>query len=385
MPHPTQLLLATLRLGGGAAPERLRAVWRATPTPGLERLVEFEGCALWLYRRLAQIGAAGVGGGPFTAWVARRARDAAARNLLVDTQATDVVRTLTAHDIPHVLLKGVARRAVAQRLPFADARATHDVDVLVPAARAEQAWLRLRAHGYELVGRAGGIRTGHFHLPPLWNASRVAVELHTASGPHVSPAEAWRRATIGGCELARDGVQVRVPAATELLWHGLTHALRHGADTFRLRVLLDGAAILAAGVELDWAEIEQRLGSAEAAPAAVARAWLVAAAELAGTPLPGTLRPGPFRLDLVRALRWRCSVLRLLPPSARLAGVLAGEGSRLELGQEWSDPPRRAAPLRHSAQRLRAAAARGAYRLWRAADATPESDGDWAGSYGVGH
>jgi len=177
---------------------------------------------------------------------------------------------------------------------------------------------------------------------------------------------------------------VRVPAATELLWHGLTHAVRHGADTFRLRVLLDGAAILAAGVELDWAEIDQRLGSAEAAPAAVARAWLAAAAELAGTPLPAALRRGPFRLDLVRALRWRCSVLRLLSPSGLLAGVLAGEGSRLELGQQWSYPPWRASPLRHSAQRLRAAAARGAYRLWRAADATPESD-DWAGAYPAGH
>jgi regulator of extracellular matrix RemA (YlzA/DUF370 family) len=385
MMHPTQLLLATLRLGGGAPPEGLRAAWRATPTPGLERLVEFEGCALWLYRRLAQIGAAGVSGGPFTAWVARRARDAAARNLLVDTQATDVVRTLTVHDIPHVLLKGVARRAVAQRLPFADARATHDVDVLVPLARAEEAWLRLRANGYELVGRASGTRPGHFHLPALWNDSRVAVELHTASGPHVSPAEAWRRATSGGCEVARDGVQVRVPAATELLWHGLTHAVRHGADTFRLRVLLDGAAILAAGVELDWAEIDQRLDSAEAAPAAVAHVWLAAAAELAGAPLPATLRRGPSRFDLVRALRWRCSVLRLVPPGARLAGVLAGEGSRLELGQEWGDPRRRASPLRYGVQRLRAAAARGAYRLWRAADATPASDSDWAGSRFFGH
>jgi Uncharacterised nucleotidyltransferase len=383
--HPTRLLLATLRLSRGAAPERLRAAWRATPTPGLERLVEFEGCALWLYRRLAQIGAAGASGGPFTGWVARRARDTAARNLLVDTQATDVVRLLIAHDVPHVLLKGVARRAVAQRLPFVDARATHDVDVLVPAARAEEAWLRLRANGYELVGRANGIRPGHFHLPPLWNDARVAVELHTASGPHVSPAEAWRRATSGGCELERDGVTVRVPAATELLWHGLTHAVRHRTDTFRLRVLLDGAAILAAGVELDWAEIEQRLGTAEAAPAGVAQAWLAAAAELAGAPLPVRLAPGPSRFNLVRALRWRCSVLRLLPPSAHLASVLAGEGSRLELGQEWGYPHRRASPLRHSVQRLRAVAARGAYRLWRAADAPPASDGDWTGSRFVGN
>jgi len=252
--------------------------------------------------------------------------------------------------------------------------------VLVPAARAEEAWLQLRANGYECVGRGPGTRPEHFHLPPLWNDSRVAVELHTASGPHVSPAEAWRRATSGGCEVARDGVQLRVPAATELLWHGLTHAVRHGADTFRLRVLLDGAAILAAGVELDWAEIERRLGTAEGAPTPVAHAWLAAAAELAGAPLPARLRPGPSRFDLVRALRWRCSVLRVLPPSARFAGVLAGEGSRLELGQEWGYPHRRASPLRHSVQRLRAVAARGAYRLWRAADAPPASDGDWTGS-----
>jgi len=364
--HPTDLLLATLRLGGDVAPEGLRAAWRALPATGLDRLIQFEGCELWLHRRLAQIGAVEPGGAPFTGWLAQRARDTAARNLLVDAQTVDVLRVLTAHEVPHVLLKGTARRALAPRLPFADARATHDVDVLVPAARAEEAWLRLCAAGYELVRPKGAIRPGHFHLPPLWNTARVAVELHTSTGPLVSPAEAWRRATAGGCGLEWDGVHVHVPAATELLWHGLTHAVRHRADTFRLRFLLDGTTILAAGVALDWEAIACRLGTTEAAPVTVAHAWLGAAAELADVPLPRAVCDSEVRFDLARALRWHQSVLRVLPPNGRFADVLAAEGARLELGEEWGHAPRPTSPLRLGARQVRAAAARGAYRVWRA-------------------
>ncbi len=57
--HPAELLAHTLRLGGGLGPEPLAARWREVPTTGLARLVDFEGCALWLERRLRQIGATG--------------------------------------------------------------------------------------------------------------------------------------------------------------------------------------------------------------------------------------------------------------------------------------------------------------------------------------
>jgi hypothetical protein len=369
--HPTDLLLATLRFGGAVPPEALRAAWRALPATGLGRLIQFEGCELWLHRRLAQIGAVEPGGAPFAGWLAQRARDTAARNLLVDAQTVDVVRLFTAHDVPHVLLKGVARRALAPRLPFADARATRDVDVLVPAARAEEAWLRLCAAGCERVHPTGGTRPGHFDLPPLWNEARVAVALHTSTGPLVPPAEAWRRATAGGCVLEWDGVRVHVPTATELLWHGLTHAVRHRADTFRLRFLLDGTTILAAGVALDWDAIACRLATTEAEPVTVAQAWLGAAAELADVPLPRAVCDSDVRFDLGRALRWHQSVLRVLPPTGRLADVLAAEGARIELGAEWGSAPRPTSPLHLGARQVRAAAARGAYRVWRARGAEP--------------
>ena len=53
------LLLTTLRLGG--APRESAALRQAWETradhPGLAGLIDFEGCALWLRRRLRQIGA----------------------------------------------------------------------------------------------------------------------------------------------------------------------------------------------------------------------------------------------------------------------------------------------------------------------------------------
>src|SRR5205823_3069236 len=79
--------------------------------------------------------------------------------------------------------------------------------------------------------------------------------------------------TTGGRAVERAGVQVALPAPTELLWHGLTHALRHRADAFRLRFLLDGAAILATPAAFDWGEIERRLGTAEIGRRPAAAAW----------------------------------------------------------------------------------------------------------------
>jgi Uncharacterised nucleotidyltransferase len=216
--------------------------------------------------------------------------------------------------VPHVLLKGAARRFASDLFPYAGARATHDVDVLVPAARAQEAWDQLRRAGYEPATPNGRGHWEHFHLPALWDGQRVAVELHTSTSRAVAQAEAWRRATTGARPLERAGVRADVPAPTELLWHGLTHALRHRADAFRLRFLLDGAAMLATPVAFDWREIERRLGTAEIARPRAALAWLEAAAALAGRTLPPPLasRGGAALGDLAAALERRLAVLNVV-------------------------------------------------------------------------
>src|SRR5207248_1651188 len=153
---PGELLVETLTLGrGGAAagadPAGLAADWATVSARGLDRLVTFEGCALWLWRRLRELGAAAAPPAASADW------------------------------------------------------------------RAREAWDLLSRAGYERTP-PNGRGEGHFHLPPLWDAQRVAVELHTSTSEAVAPAEAWRRATTGGRAVERAGVQVALPAPTELLW-----------------------------------------------------------------------------------------------------------------------------------------------------------------------
>ena len=328
--RPGELLVETLALSRaertGGDPTQLAANWATIAPRGLERLVTFEGCALWLWRRLRELGAAAAPPAAFRDWLAREARGRAARNLLVDAQTDAVVGRLGAAGLPHVLLKGAARRFSSDLFPYAGARATHDVDVLVPAARAREAWELLRRAGYEPTARDGDTHREHFHLPPLWDAQRVAVELHTSTSRAVPPDEAWRRATTGARTVERSGVRADVPAPTELLWHGLTHALRHRADAFRLRFLLDGAAILATPVPFDWGDIESRLGSGEVARPRTALVWLAAAAALAGRRQPSPLAaPGgestPLA-DLAAALERRRAVLRVVALRAWLGTLL---------------------------------------------------------------
>jgi len=353
--HPAALLLETLRFGDpDPDADVLRAAWRKASTRRLSSLVEFEQCEVWLWRRLQHLDATDAPAPRFTAWLARRARMAVAQNLLVDEQAACVVRELTAVGIPHVLLKGAARRVAAGTYPLADARATHDLDVLVPAPQAGKAWDRLRSSGYE-PAPLRGVKPGHFHLPPLWNDSRVAVELHTSTSFDVPPDVAWRRAT-GGCqEIERGGLQMRVPAATELLWHGLTHGLWNRYDAFRLRFLLDGAAICASGAAIDWREIGRRCDSPEVTDRRAAATWLGAAAWLARTS-PLSVVSSVERVDLEHTLRWRFAVLRLFPPDSRPVKLLAAEGTRRQLGLTPTSESSRAAT----------ALARAAFALWQA-------------------
>jgi hypothetical protein len=363
--HPATLVLETLRLGRGPEPALLRAAWATASTSGLARLVSFEGCALWLYRRLKKCGVEQAG--VFATWLERRARADAAQNMRVDAKTESILRFLGDRGIPHVLLKGAARRAATQLFPYADARTTNDVDVLVPAAEARSIWEQLRTLGYDYSTRPEHTPPGHYHLPPLCDGERVAVELHTSTSRAVSSDEAWRRASSGTRELRQHGITLPVPSPTELLWHGITHAVQHQAAAFRLRFFQDAAVILASDAEIDWHEIRARLDSAEIADRSMTVAWLGAAAWLAGTRLPEGVSGGAAPFDLSRALQWRLGVLRRASSTARIGEKLLQEGTRAEIG--WGLTPSVAGTpaLLRGRRRAAAAAARFTYRLWRAA------------------
>ena len=334
--HPAELLVHTLRLGGGFDAGRLAAEWREARTTGLVRLVEFERCALWLERRLRQIDASALTERGFAKWLRQRAHAEAARNLLVDAQAAAVAQLLAEWNVPHVFLKGTARRWAANLYPFADARATHDVDVLVPAAQAQAVWDGLRGVGYEPAMPPGKVPVPpeHHHLQPLWDGTRVAVEVHWSTAPGVAPDLAWHRANAHAREITRDGLRLRVPSATELLWSGMTHSLRHRANAFRLHFLLDGAAIWASGTALDWPEIHRRLTAGEAGARARGGGWLGAAAWLAGAGRPSAIAHDVRHFDVPAAVRRRWALLRYIPADGRVGELLCWWTNA------WGPPPR---------------------------------------------
>jgi hypothetical protein len=359
---PVRLLLATLRWPHGEG-ARLAEEWARAPTQGLEGLIDHEECALWLSRRLAAIGAMPAPG--FAQWLTRKAREATARNLLIDAQLDALLSALDAASVPHVLLKGAARRQLIERFPYADARGVRDVDVLLPSDRAQETWDLLRAAGYERVLPPGVNFPITHHLPALWNAARVSVELHVQSSLVVGPAECWRRATTGALAVRRNGIATRVPNATELLWHALTHAFDNDIDGFRLRYWLDAAVILAGTDSIDWDVVRQRLDAGEIKDRRAARAWLGAAAELAGRHIPAATNGMP-PFDIEGILRWRLAVLSRFPLGGRVTEKLLHEGIRGALRWPLTPAVAGTGAYRGARRRLSAAGARAVWLVWRA-------------------
>lgn len=266
--------------------------------------------------------------------------------------------------IPVVLIKGVARRALAARYPLLDARLTRDVDLLLPAAELPAAFELLRSAGYVPADRAFEAAP---HLPPLWNERRVAVELHGSPSLQVPPPVAWARATAGGLEFNWNGLPVRTPPPTELVWQAAQHATsRSFAEGFRLRNFLEAAALIAGGAPIDWEEIAGRIrtepagdpASGHPLPASVLTAWLAASRALAGAP------QGQF--DLVALLEWRLFVLsargRL---GRRMADRLLEEAPRALAGAPPAGPPADVAGWRRFRRPASGRIARGAFAAWR--------------------
>jgi len=168
-----------------------------------------------------------LGEGPAGA-LASRAREAAARELLLRGLAEEVGRAARERGLTVVLLK-FAALAAAERLA-AGSRAAGDLDVLAGAGEEGSLQEALLARGFGFTGQSGR----DHHLPALAHPRLGMIEIHRHLPGVVAPGSA-RLATAE--DLAREGAlreapglpDLRVPALPVVLAHGLAHALfQHG-------------------------------------------------------------------------------------------------------------------------------------------------------------
>src|SRR3989442_49531 len=182
-----EAVLQTLRLGAEVDAAGLARRWVAVDPAGLAALVEYEGCVLWLYQRLQELHILGAAPTEFVEWLSARAHRLMAYNLVVDAQRDQLVRLLNEFRVPHVLLKGAARRLMADVHAYGSARTTTDVDVLVPHEFAGPTWARLQSAGFVSTPGPGFTCEGHFHLPPLRNGGGVPAGAPSSPPPLPPP------------------------------------------------------------------------------------------------------------------------------------------------------------------------------------------------------
>lgn len=347
---------------------RLQHAWsELAQDQDLLNLLQYEGAALWLHRRIFDLGLDR--NTPLADALRLPAHSALLLGMRVDAAAAEVLRLLHSSGFQVIPIKGPARRIAASYYPYSDARASSDVDLLLPADQARPAWEELKQQGY-LPHETSMV--DHFHLPGLHRPGSVTIELHTAMAPWGSPELWWQRQQTNSEIIQWQGLNVRVPSATELLWQAVTHAVIDSSEGLRLRFLLDGAVILASGREIDWESLTSRIESREPIDAEKQRrvasadlwGWLASAAQLAGRSRIGLLE-GRRSLGLERLLRWKIAIFRR-GFNRSLHDRLVDEASRIELGMGLIPPQ----PGNSALVRLRrlagAGSARICYHTWRA-------------------
>jgi hypothetical protein len=209
------------------------------------------------------------------------------------------VRALHEAGIPVLLLKGAAVAAWYHR-SFA-ARPMLDLDLLVPAAQAPQAYDVLCGTGWMVPAAedtvqlpAGGIH----HLPALHDATGVAVnlEVHTDVIPPGHPfafgaSDLWRDARpvddVLGETLGADLVGARIPSALHMALHACIHlAWQHMLRTGTWRTAGD-LRVITADPAFSWSAF---VALAHEARAASSCYWALRLVEgLAAVPVPATV------------------------------------------------------------------------------------------------
>lgn len=175
------------------------------------------------------------------------------RGLLMRRELLFAHRILDAAGIPHLALKGAYLASHAY--PHPALRPLRDLDLLVPAERALEAFQALIAAGCVRPSRFQGnpeaCLAATKHLPPLRSASGlVTLELHSRLSETRWGDDGetlWRRAV----PVESGGEVVRFPSPTDLLRHLIVHAAYdHQFDNGPL--VLSDIAFLLRGHPIDW-------------------------------------------------------------------------------------------------------------------------------------
>lgn len=324
---------------------------------------------MWLFRRLRSLGIFESLPADFRERLKLQAFSTSAVGLRVEDEAVEAVTLLAHAGIPVVLIKGIARRAMASRFPYLDARPTSDVDLLVPEAASQDAFEVLLGNGYE---KTVHLEVDHHHLPPVASGRGVSVELHLSSSVRIPPAVAWARATEGGDEVDWAGIRVRVASPTEMAWAAVTHAINGLVSGYRLQHFLELIALGAVPGAVRWDLLEQRTRNGETfdevtgatLPEHLTRFWIDGALELLAPALRPARAPGSF--DLETLLRWRMRVLNSRQHLRRsLTARLLEEGGRALIGYEIEGVVPGSGPLQRLRRQLAGRICRAAFGTWR--------------------
>jgi hypothetical protein len=195
------------------------------------------------------------------------------RNAVLLEALSRIIATLNAVDIQPVLLKGCAR-LLADDCPQPSMRFLGNLDVLVPANRATDAYTALLANGFSEKPEYGMPPAGHYHLPALHeHKTGAGVEIHAhLTDSHFAPV----LSTPWFCDGTRpvrleNGLYVRLPDPTRSACHNIVHQQLHHEKypnpAIELRQLLDLALIRKRHeAAIDWAELDHlfcRIGLGE--------------------------------------------------------------------------------------------------------------------------
>jgi hypothetical protein len=228
-------------------------------------------------------------------------------------EAERIAGVLGARGIRWVLLKGAGLARTAYDAPVE--RAFRDLDVLVDAARHDEAIAALRALGYADADPApvqAVQRATHFHVA-LAGLGKPRVEVHWAVVRPEDPYQIDPRWLLEGAVVPAETPRVPCPPAEAQVVHAAANQVRCGFT--QLKRIVDVDRIARRG-GVDWARVAELASVGGLAPAV--RLLLELSFELLGTPLDEPLARMP-QLGPVRARLDELGIAGFplgLPPSA---------------------------------------------------------------------
>lgn len=239
-----------------------------------------------------------------------------ARNRQLRQGLSDAVKALNGVGIVPLLLKG-SIALLPYQYPYAFARMLSDLDIAVDQAELASAAEGLQNAGFRYAPgterHADLAQYRQHHLPPLFHPSGLGyIELHRSLFHHPALQAALPLAAVSA--QARhwdwDGLRVRIPALEHRLLHNALHhqwqdqAFFYGRRSLRQLWEFAQLRALPGAGEIDWPGLLHGLDRHGVGDAV--RAYLLAAQNAFGQPLPDGVLPTPAALRAGRRFLFRC-------------------------------------------------------------------------------